>query len=185
MLQQTILHFLWRQPLARHLQHVIGASAIREVAVVIATEHVVGYVPVPAKRLFGLFHLLPVADRPRIASHPQPSDFPVWQLFSVIIAHTHVEPGNGGAHSSRPDLSRAIRYEDVPHLGCPKAVQQLDAELFPPPTVQLHRQCLARRRCQPQTRHRRPIGRRMAYHMVDHRWHVDQDRRLELRDLLE
>src|SRR6266496_5660222 len=92
-LQQAALHLLRREPLAAHLEQFVGAAAVSEIALRIATDEIAGDIPLAAKRRLGLVHLLPVADRPGIAAHPEHADFAVRKIVTEIVAHPHVEAG--------------------------------------------------------------------------------------------
>src|SRR2546428_2309590 len=77
MLQQTVLHFLRRQPLARYLEQVVGPAAVGEIAIDVAPDHIARDVPLAQKSLLRLLHLLPVAQGARGTAHPQGTHFAV------------------------------------------------------------------------------------------------------------
>src|SRR5436309_4277746 len=101
-LQQTVLDFLRREPLARHLEQVVGPTAVGEVAVGGATHHVAGHVPLSPEPLLGLIHLLPIADRARVAAHPQRTHLAVGQLPTLVVAYPDVEARNDRTERSGP-----------------------------------------------------------------------------------
>src|SRR5437879_8462026 len=88
MLQQTVLHFLRRQPLARYLEQVVGPAAVGEIAIDVAPDHIARDVPLAQKSLLRLLHLLPVAQGARGAAHPQGTHFAVGQLAPRVIARS-------------------------------------------------------------------------------------------------
>src|SRR5438093_554007 len=116
MLQQTVLDFLRRQPLARHLEQVVGPAAVGEITVGVAPDHIARDVPLSQKSLLRLLHLLPVADRARAAAHPQGAHLAVGQLAPRVIAHLDLEPRNDGPERPRAHVSGTIGDEYVPHL---------------------------------------------------------------------
>ena len=145
MLEQTAFDLLRGKPFASDFQHVVGAAAIGEVAVGVTHDQVAGHVPFAPEGVPGFVRLLPVTVRQRVAAHPQGTHLAVGQLAALVVAHSNIEsryhlsdgPGSRGA--------RAIRDEDVPHLGGAQAVQQLDAERRLPALEQLDGQSLAGR----------------------------------------
>src|SRR2546426_4986799 len=139
MLQQTVLHFLRRQPLARYLEQVVGPAAAGEIAIDVAPDHIARDVPLAQKSLLRLLHLLPVAQGARGAAHPQGTHFAVGQLAPRVIAHLDLEPRHDGPERPWAHVSWTIRDEDVPHLRRAETVQQLDAEGLLPAAIQVHR----------------------------------------------
>src|SRR5437667_271019 len=114
MLQQTVLDFLRRQPLARHLEQVVGPAAVGEITVGVAPDHIARDVPLSQKSLLRLLHLLPVADRARAAAHPQGAHLAVGQLAPRVIAHLDLEPRDDGPERPRAHVSGTIGDEYVP-----------------------------------------------------------------------
>src|SRR5207302_5503550 len=119
-------------PLARDLEHLVAAPAVAHGSVGVDPDQVARDVPRAAKGLRRLLHVLPVADRARLAAHPEPAGLAGWHLASLVVARLDLEarhdlPERAGAH-----VSRAVGDEDVPHLGCAEPVEQLDAEGFHP-----------------------------------------------------
>ena len=177
MLKQAALDLGRREPLSRHLEQLVGPPAVGEVAVRVPPDQVAGHHPFPAKAALTLVELLPVAQRPRAAPHPQMTDRPVGHLLALLIRHLDLEPRHHLAQRAPPHPPRTIGEEDVPLLRGAESVEQRDVEGAVPPGVQLLRQTLARRRRQAEAGEVLPGRVRMAQHLVDHRGHGDQDAR--------
>ena len=181
-LQQAVLHLLRRQPLAGHLQHVVGPPGVGEVAVLVPAQHVFREVPLAVKGSQGLLAVVPVAQGPRVSPDPQIAHLAGGHFTAGVIAQLDLEPRHHGAEGARLDRTRAVGQEDVPHLGGAESVQQFHAEQVVPPAMEFHREGLSRRSGQPDGGEiglRRP---RVVHQVIDHGRHVDQDGRAELLD---
>ena len=184
-LEEAVLYLLGGEPLTGDLEHVVAATRVGEAAVRIPAHHVPRDVPLAAKGLLRLLHLLPVADRARASPYPQPPDLPVRNLPALVVAHPDLEARHGRAQRSRPDVPRAVGDEDVPHLRRPQPVEQLHAERLVPPPVKLLRQRLSGRRGETKAGEVPLPGVGVREHVVDHRRHVDQHGGSEALDAVE
>ena len=183
-LQQAVLHLLRREPLATDLQHVIAPARIGEVAVRITAQHVARDEPFTPEGVARLLVLLPVAVSQGVPAYPQYADLTGGHLVTVIVAQLHLEAGDHRAQGPGPGCSRAIGQEDVPHLGGPQTVEQLDAELLVPAAIEFGGQRFAGGCDETERRQveRPPPSRRGRQHVIDHGGDVDQDGGPELFD---
>ena len=137
-------------PDGRYVLQLVGAAAIREVAVRVAAHEIARHIPLAAERRLGLVHLLPVSDRPRVAPHPAHADFAVRQIVAQVVTDADIESRHHRAKGAGLHRARLVGDEDVPHLGRAETVEQLDTECFSPALVELDGQCLSGRCGEPQ-----------------------------------
>ena len=141
------LHLEGRHPDAAHLEHVVGAAAVRVVAVGVARVAVARARPRAVERgealARGCSSSATHADGPRDPERrpPRPSatgspSSPT--SFSVVARHRL-------ARRAVAHVARAVREEDVQHLRRADAVEDVGAEALPPPLADVLGQRLARR----------------------------------------
>ena len=176
-LQQAALHLGRREPFARHLEQLVGPAAVGVVPVGVAPDQVSGHHPLAPEAGLTLVQLLPVAQRPRPATHPQVPHRAVGHLPALLVHHLHLEPRHHLTQGPAPHPAHPVGEEDVPLLRGAESVEEGHAEEPIPPVVQRLGQALARGGGEAQRGEVLPARLRMAHHLVDHGGDGDQDRR--------
>ena len=185
MLLQAVLDLRGGEPPSTHLEHVVIAARVVEEAVLVLPDHVAGGVPLAAKDLLSLVHLVPIRDGPRRSAHPEEPGFSARQFAAIVVAHPHVEPGYREAEAAGPDIRHGVSQKDVPHLRRPESVEQRHAKEFLPSPVKLFAQCLARRGGRAQTAQVLLCGVSVRGHLMHHRGHIDENGRAMAGNLRE
>src|SRR3989442_4941416 len=75
-----------------------------------------------------------VADRARVAAHPEHADFAVGQIVPQVVPDPDIEAWHDGADGARLHGARLVRDEDVPHLGGAETIEIGRAHVWTPVT---------------------------------------------------
>jgi hypothetical protein len=110
-----------------------------------AAHEVAAGVPLAPEGLLGLRGVLPVAQGPGVAPHPEAADVAVGDVAALGVAHRQPEAGHDPAEAPGPHRPGLVGDEHVPHLRRPQPVVELDAERVLPAGVQGRREGLASR----------------------------------------
>src|SRR5882724_4106245 len=142
--QQAAFHLGGGEPLARHLEQLVGPAAIGVVAVGVAPDQVSCNYPLAPEAGLALLRLVPVAQGLRPAPHPEVPDGPVGHLPTLLVRHLDLEAGHYLTQCPVENQAQSVGEEDVPHLRGAQAVEQRKSECPVPPGVQLFGQTLSR-----------------------------------------
>src|SRR6185312_15747980 len=129
---------------AAHLQHVVGAPAVRVVALRIEAVLVPATRPRTLEGVLGPLALVPIHDRRGRSADLQLAELArLGDYAAVVIDEPHLVaghrlPGGAVAHFARP-----VGDEDVQHLGRPDAVENLDSGALGPALAETFRQRFA------------------------------------------
>src|SRR6516164_1759080 len=93
MLQENALDFYGTHPNTADFQHVIRASGIPEVAVVVLIVFVTGANPMAFDGVLGLLVLVPVISADRVGLHDQIANLSWRKLSIVVIDNASLETG--------------------------------------------------------------------------------------------
>src|SRR6266542_2398445 len=137
MAHEGVLHLDRRDPDAPHLQHVVGAAAVPEVAVVVLVVLVARLDPVAKERGLGLLVLVPVIGHGRVALDLQVADLALRHGPPLVVHDSCLVTRHRQPSRARPRLAGPVREEDVEDLGRADAVENLDAEAVAPPLVEI------------------------------------------------
>src|SRR5215475_3359807 len=94
MLHQRALHFVWRYPLTRHAKHVVGASRIPIVTIVILVIFVAGDKPLASHAVLAELAAIPVSRRRAAAANPQVADCAGRHILPGAIDDAHLIAGH-------------------------------------------------------------------------------------------
>ena len=180
--QQAAFHLGGGEPFARHLEQLVGSAAVGVVAVGVAPDQVARHHPLAPEAGLALVQLLPVAEGPRPAPHPEVPDRSVGNVPALLVRHLDLEAGHHLAQCPRANSAHSVGEEDVPHLGGAQPVEERNPEDPLPLPVQLLRQPLARGGCQAQRGEVLASRLRVTHHLVDHGGDGDQNGRPMPRD---
>src|SRR5215203_865202 len=181
MAHQAMLDLGRSDPDPAHLDQVVRAAAVPEVAVGVALEEVTRANAVAVEGLLRLLVLAPVEERGGVPLDPE----------LPILGDVRLVAGHELTGASRLGAAGAIRDVDVVRLGRADPVEHLDAEGIEPTVVELLWQRLAGRRTQAHRRHvecQTLVMSRLdslGDHLRHHRRDIHKDRRLVLGDQLE
>src|SRR5262245_2714074 len=150
MAHQRRFHLDGRDPDAADLQHVIGASAVPEVAVLVLVILVARLDPCAEERLLGLVVLVPVVRHRGVAFDAQVADLAARDRPALVVDDRELVAGYGQARRAGARPPRAVRDEDVPDLSGANAVDDLHAEPLAPAREELVGQRLAGRYAEPE-----------------------------------
>ena len=164
-----------RHPHAAHLEHVVGAAAVVEIAVGVAHVFVAGIGPFAREGAPALGALVPVAFARRRPAHDQLADLAVGQLMPVLVDDPHVVAGHRLAGRAVAHVVGPVAQEGLEHLGRADAVEHVAARGGAPALAEMRRQRLAGRDAQPQ-----PVGAGAAAHVL-----VREQRGVERRHAVE
>src|SRR5438445_8193277 len=167
-----------RDPLAGHLEHVVGAAEEAEGAVRLLERLVAGHEPLAAEGATRRLGALPVAGGDAAAADAQLADLARRHRRAALVHHLHLVTGHRPPERSRDAVAGPVREEDVERLGGPEPVEDLVAEALLPREEDRLGQRLARRDepAEPRDRLLRP-GRSMIQERVVDRRHGEEEAR--------
>src|SRR6185295_14216242 len=150
--KQAILELEWRDPNAPHLEEIVGAPPVPEVAVRVADEEIAGADEITRERALRLLVGAPVHDAGALTRHPKLSGLALGYGAAFLVEERCLVPGNDLADASGPRPARPVRKVDVVQLGGTDTLEHLDAVRLEPPAVHLPGQRLAGREAEPKRR---------------------------------
>ena len=145
MSDQAVLDLDGRAPDAAHLQHVVAATFVDEVAVFILAIGVAGVQPAVHHRLGRLLGLVPVVPGGRLRLDPQPAALALGNGIAVLIQDAGLVARHRLAAGAGPVVVEPVADEDVQRLGRADAVEDGRAGLFLPAAEHVTGQRLAGR----------------------------------------
>src|SRR5215213_3228500 len=149
-LEQAVFDLGGRDVNAAHLQHLVRAATVPEVAVFVHAELVARRAPVAGESGLRFLVRAPVAEGGRIAFDFERAHLSDGQLAPLGVNDPGLVAWHNAAETAGDDIPRVIRDVDVKHLGRADTVEYLHPEGVHPPLVKLRRQRLARRQAEPE-----------------------------------
>src|SRR5438093_9247754 len=121
-----------RDPLAGHLEHVVGAAEEAEGAVRLLERLVAGHEPLAAEGATRRRGALPVAGCDAAAADAQLADLARRHRRAAPVHHLHLVAGDRPPDRSRSTVAGSVGEKDVERLGGSEPVEDLLAEALPP-----------------------------------------------------
>ena len=107
------LHLRWPYRHPAHLDHVVGATRVPEVAVLVQLVLVVRVNPLTAERVFGLFVLVPVTEGDAVTLDEEVSYLARWHVVTGLVDDAGLVAGHDFTGASTPGAAGAVGDEDV------------------------------------------------------------------------
>src|SRR5579875_279545 len=139
-----------RHPHAAHLQHVVAAPAMHEIAVAVLVELVAGLGPFADERCARALSVVPVTERGGRACDVEVSDLPARHGIAVLADEPDAISADRFSRRSIAHRAGTIRDENVQHLRRSDAVDDIDAGARRPRLAEMRGQRFTRRRADAQ-----------------------------------
>ncbi len=101
MLEEDRLQLLWSEPLALHLDGVVGASPVGHESVRVDRDQIAAHEPLSPEGQRRLSRVADIAETERVPPHPQPAHLAGGDLGPVLVTDLDLEPGDDPAQSAR------------------------------------------------------------------------------------
>ena len=111
-------------------EHVVGATAIPEIAFFVLVIFVSGGNPMALKYVFALLVLVPITGGCAIATDKQAADLTYGYVLPLFIDEAGLIARNYFARTARADFTFAITDEGLQHFGTADAVEDGDVKLL-------------------------------------------------------
>ena len=139
---QRRLDFKRRHPDAAHLEHFVGAAAEEVNPVGAAQVFVAGARPLALEGAARFLTLIPISGGSRGAAHQHLADGSIGHILPGLVDKPDIVAFHRNAGGSVLDGIRDTRNKEMPYLGRPDAIDDIEAEALFPSFTDLRRQRL-------------------------------------------